>query len=1563
MFKFIFNTALVIILSVNLLSGQEICNNGVDDDGNGLIDHLDPACDACYGYIYGTIAEDFEDYSCCPEEDGQTFCINGWQATSSSPDYFNTCDYLGGIIKPPAPLPIPSGNGAVGLATWGESIGICLDNHLLAGEPYDISFFVGFHTALELLASLDVEFSLFGSTNCANMVDHANCFSSTWFEIASFNVIGDQDYSWVHFSSTFSPSVDISAIAIGHSCAFIENILPHNYHFIDDIKITGLLGPLDLLGDIPEISYTGNCIDGIYIETDIYDADSYQWYVDGDPILGATTNPYQIESSQLGTYQVSIFDDLGCNIISDSLVVDTEIEVLDIDGDILHLNCFLEPTGSIDISVSDQTNSPLTYFWSNGETTEDIANLYAGTYTVIATDAYGCFGEMEFTIEGPNPMINTIDVVQPYMGNPGSATITTTGGIMPYTYQWSNGNSSSSDDNLSPGIYSVTVSDENGCDEVLVFEITSDFVVHTSTVGVSCHESCDGTISLDINGPDVAYNVVWADANLDGFMPSDVCAGSYDYVVSDESGSTFEGTVTVLEPDELIVSADYQDFVCDISENTIIALEVSGGVHPYIYSWSNGSTMDTLLNAGVGNHTVTVEDDNGCIESLTFVVDTFPSLKLSFATTLAGCNGALDGSIDLDITGGQAPFMFHWNNGSVSEDLSDLTQGIYTVTVTDSNNCMAIDSVVVHADSGIEVSAIVSNTNCSGLDDGSIYLDILGGTNDLEIEWDIASDSNYIFDLPPGSYSVTITNENGCTWNESYSLSQNSDLTITAEIEDNPCFQGQEGSINIQIENSTSPYTILWSNGSTDEDLFNISAGLYELSLIDSFGCEYNYSYVVDEESEMEYSSSLTEPGCNGASDGSIVISPISGSLPLSYNWSTGDITNHISDIQAGSYYLTITDNAGCTKLDSFILSENSTLELNENITHNPCHGDSQGQISIGISGGIEPYEVIWSNNNNTTSISNLTAGTYMASVTDAVGCEIIQLYTVFEPDSLEIIEEIALPLCHDELGSISIEGIGGLAPYFILWSTGATSSTINIEPGNDYEVTLTDINNCRSTLDFTVEEIFEIDITILSITEPGSTNNNGEIEIEIEGGTLPYQIEWSNGQVGTTASGLGFGTHTINVVDANGCTAQLNIDLDNDPLTLQSSLEHNICFGECNGSIELDISGGILPYSLTWSDGQTTPSLTSLCNGMYQATIVDASGSEIISDIFNIESPDQIDIDGQVMDISCVGIPDGAIEINAAGGTMPFEYSWNNGMTDKKINNLSPGIYRVTVTDQNGCINTSDFTLEDIPVVDFELELIDFDCDEEYTSIEVTGDNLNNYPIYINDSEVMLNENGHIGNLSSGIYSISYKINEDCMIAIQDVEVINPNEKQINLSVESAFLQEGELLELTLEIISDLAVEGFEIDWDVSNAYECTEFFHEGQCKTVLITVTEDEVVEVTFTDDRGCIEVLTSEIMVDKTKYVFVPNIFSPNGDGINDEFEITTNYLDITISQFVIYDRWGNNVYSQNNKQLSDLTPWDGISRNKEANDGVYMYVLSFKTIDGIDVWEVGDITIIR
>jgi gliding motility-associated-like protein len=1694
---------------------QENCTNGFDDDGNGLIDSQDPACFACYDVNYALIQEDFEDYNCCPFMESQTECINGWQSTSNTPEYFNTCNFVGIPPDIPAvPLPIASGAGAVGIGSWDERMGTCLDNALLGGESYDISFYAGFNSTEFYESDLNVEFTLWGTFDCSILspVDQNLCsnFDYGWFEIGTFSVVGVENDSWILFSGSFIAPSLVNAISIGHSCDFINDYGGFQYHFLDDIEISGNVGTL--LSEIPEISVSGNCMDGVILETNISDGLAYQWYVGLNAIPGATTNPYQLNPAQNGLYQVSVLDNLGCTLFSQQFVVnidldvlddaesiitdascptgsdgmielsydspnlpitviwsngattstidnlapgtysvtitdsngcftsdtytvghpenveatligdclngvfisiddisgatyqwfldgvlipgatsnpyeitsdysgmyhvsasigitciesnpievDIDVDVLDINGEVVDLLCHGMPIGSIDLFDIDM-NLPLTYSWSNGDETQEINNLEAGIYNVTVVDANGCYGEAGFTVDTPAEFINTLIVVQPNMGNPGNAGILTAGGVMPYTYAWNNGNDQPSDNNLVAGSYSITVTDANGCFEIFEFEIISNYIVIENHTDESCTDACDGSILLSIDGGNSDYSIEWNNS-ISGFNPTQLCSGMYSYTVTDSEDSPFVGSITINTSSAMIISAEYEDTLC-ANSNTDIVISVSGGNPPFTYLWDSGSNLDTLIGVGAGIYSVEVIDFLGCSVVDTFIIDSLPLIELQFETTPTGCDGEEIGGIDLTINNGIEPFDISWSNDSISEDIIDLGSGWYFVTVTDSIGCIVKDSVQINASSGIEVMAVVDPVNCNGEEDGSILLDISGGELPYNITWSNDEKSESIENLSPGLYEVTIVDAAGCTWSENYNVILNSDIKISSEIVDNQCFDGSNASIELTIEYAYSHYIITWEDGSSEENRYNLSAGDYHFMLIDSFGCTYLDSFTITEGIEITYQSVISEPGCNGANDGLISISPITGAFPFSYQWSSGGNLNQLNDLSSGAYFLTITDNNDCVKLDTFVLLENSDLEVIETLSHNLCYGDYGGTISLNISGGNQPYDILWNNNETSAEIEDLPAGDYFVTVVDANDCTASYMYTLLEPDSLQIEDIVMLPLCFEDLGSIDLQGDGGTPGYTFLWSTGETDPHVNISPGSTYSVTMTDMNLCTKSKTYIIDDILEIEIITTSIIDPSSLNNDGSIALEVSGGTFPYDVTWDNGMEGLMIDNLGVGTYTATVLDANNCTQTITIELSNEPISVFGLISNNLCFGDCYGLIDLTIEGGSEPYTITWSDGQFGTNASSLCNGEYQATIIDGLGEEIISELFIITSPNVIIIDGQAYDISCIDMNDGSIIVTPNGGEGPFGYNWSNTMVGDSIANLSPGDYSVTIMDNNGCSESGIYTIEDIPLIEIDIETLPYDCENPMGTIIFNGENIYDYPYLLNGNPAIPNNQNEITDLEPDTYQLSYVINETCIVNIETVIISANADDDFELSDIEFTVFEGEEVDLSIKLDEDPLLSDFTVDWSIVNSYECTLMNEFGQCIEVLIIALESETVEVVITDDDGCETILEAKIIVEEGRTeIYLPNAFSPNNDGINDEFTITTNDEDLFIESMIIFDRWGNIVYSQKQTDLQNFISWTGEFNGKKVDPNVFVYRLEVVTGKGETEVLFGDLAVV-
>lgn len=1680
---------------------QEDCINGIDDDGNGLVDSQDPGCFNCYSFSYELIEEDFEAYTCCPEMISQWNCIDSdWEAGAGTVDYYNTCDFLGdGSFIPLVPLPIPNGEGALGFGSWNETYGICLDFTLLAGETYDISFYAGFNSSPLVQSDLNLEISLFGGNDCALLDPFipVPCENPGWSEIATFNVNGVQNDSWILYSGSFTPAINVTTIALGHSCNFINNTGSFHYHFIDDIQISGNAGTL--LSEPPEIFVNGDCVSGVFLETSAPNILTYQWYLEGEIIPGATSNPQQIDATQPGSYQLYAVDNINCGLYSEPILVDIELDVLEVDGIVTDVSCATGSDGMIELLVdspnlpysvmwsngasgvvndnlsvgtynvtitdsngcfsvesyeiippekvnatvsgdcvngvsvsiehipgafyqwyldgiivagaignpyevpsdfpgeyhviasngtvciesipiyvditlnvldvsgevtdllcygistgsinatADDMNPPLSYHWSNGNETQEITNLESGFYTVTVIDDNGCYGEMEFFVDTPTPFINTLTVVQPDMGTPGSAEIVSNGGQTPYSYAWSNGFDGSSNDNLSPGSYSITVTDGNGCIEIFEFEIESDFTVSQFVTNESCPGACDGSILLFIEGGLEDYTITWSDSLISGFNPTELCSGLYVYVINNNENDSYLGTITIASPPEIVLSAVYEDTICaNVLVDTLV-LEVGGGTAPFTYLWNTESTQDTLFDLSAGTYTVEVTDSLGCTKVDSFVIDSLSPIEASFITTPTGCDGDAIGTIDMTIENGISPFDILWSNDSITEDLSGLGNGWYSVMVIDSLGCVYEDSVEVVSTTELEVMAALSHVNCVGEDDGSIVLEISGGTSPYSILWSNTAETATIENLSPGAYEVLIIDAEGCEYVQSYEIILNSDIIIDSEVTDNDCFGTAEGSIELEITNVNTSFSVQWEDGSTDEDRLNLLAGNYSYTLVDSFGCEYMDSFTISEGVEITYQTVISEPECNGATNGLISISPVTGAFPLSYQWSTGDTDNQIDNLMADTYFLTVTDNNGCVRLDTFLLSENGDVVVVESIEDNPCYGDSEGSIQLDISGGVEPYDILWSNGETTSGIDGLPSGDYSVMIEDFNGCTSNYNFTIFEPDSLRIEDIVEMPLCFDDVGSIVALGFGGTPMYSFLWSTGATSIFIDALPGETYSVTLTDRNLCTTSKTFVIEDVTEIFVTPISVIDPGAANNDGSIAIDVSGGTGPYTITWDNGGSGLMIDNLGVGTYTANVVDSNGCTQSITIELSNEPLSIIGNSLDNLCFGDCEGEISLDIIGGLEPYTINWSNGQVGTNIIEICNGEYQATITDGSGVQLQTEVFTINSPDPINVLSQINNPSCVETNDGAISINSNGGVLPHTYSWGNTLTGNAIEDLSPGEYFVTIEDENGCTVFDSYTIDDIPAIDIEIEPLAIDCDNPLGGFKIIGENPYDYAYLLNGNEIVPNAQDDILNLEPGPYQLSYSINPICTIDIVTFEIEAIQEYNFELSDIELEVIEGDEVLISLNLNGENLTTDFVVEWNVVNSILCTEMNEFDHCLEIELLAEVSEVVQVVITDKDGCETVLELVVNVSsKGTNIYIPNIFSPNGDGINDEFTIESNDRSIVIKSFDIYDRWGNVMFTQRDVALQDFVSWDGWFNGSRVAPNVYVYVLD--VVDG-------------
>ena len=1719
----------ILLLHSIVVSAQEICDNGIDDDGDGLIDLNDDEDFFCGEVIFETINGDFEDFSCCPDSHTFTntngiYCLtDGWgPGNQSSTDYFNSCDFQGGIIVPFIPLPIPSGEGAIGLYTTPngqESIGVCLENSMLAGESYDVSFYVGFNTALVYTSTLDVNIVMYGTPSCDDFAASGfGCLDGfgQWEEIASIAISGTMDSSWIFNATSVTAALNYEAIAFGVECPSSGGGL---YHFMDDIIIEGNFLNEEA-GD--EIVMSGDCIDGVQLEVPFIGGISYQWYLDGVAIAGATSNiymipnatdwgiyeviadngtsctasppldvtintnvldidgtvtdvqclgnndgeidididspnmPYDIQwnNSEViedisglasGTYSVTVTDDNGCfgsesfQIVdpltvtamemgdcnsgvevsvdeidpgetyqwyyngilvpgattnpylvptdaqgeyyviitngtncqfSDPIDVFFDTSILNIEGIEYDVLCFGDETGWIDIEVLND-NGPYAYEWNTGWSEQDLIDVGIGMYSVTISDSYGCSGSMMYTISQPTAMFNFVTVIQPTTTEGGQASIVSNGGVQPYTYAWSNGNMTDSDIDLPPGTYSVTITDANECEDIVMFNIEGSFSVIEAITPAGCYNECNGTVMLEVDGPPANYTIVWEDSALFGFEFVGLCAGDYPYTVADDDGSSFDGVVSILQFDSIEIEAFFVDSLCSPFDTIIISTDVAGGTSPYSYLWSTTSTNDTLFDVTVGMYSLTVTDVNLCIDSLKLEVAQYAEPIINSSATAAGCDGEATGAIDLIVSNIEEPVTYFWNNGMLTEDLTGLAIGDYYVIITDSNGCIYNESVTVGANTGFVVTESITDVNCENDDDGIIVLDIQNGIEPFTINWSHGPMSSMVNNLAPGEYSVEISDASGCSGSYTYTVGVLSNVNVVAVVNDNLCANQSGGSITLTIDANGNDYTVLWGDGSVAESRENLGAGNYELQVTDEFGCVYNYSYeIFDLSQSIVIELIALSDTCGTGGVGSVEVVPLSGALPFTYLWEDNSENSLLENLIAGTYRVTITDDNSCQIIVNTTVTSISDLEVTLTSTPITCFGESTATATVIPNGGIEPYEYLWSNDATTATITELVSGvTYSYTVTDNNGCVSIGTFAYSDTlTPLEINETTTAPLCNGDEGTITIWVVGGIGPYEFLWSTGSIMNTIDALSGS-YVVTVTDDLGCTTSTSIAIDEPVPLNLSLINITNPTSTNDNGSIEIGIDGGTEPYSILWSNGANSVTINGLSADEYTVTVTDINGCSDSLGFALFNDePLTAMYTISNNSCFGDCLGSIVVDVIGGQEPYIYLWSDGSDIDSIFDLCNGEYQLEIIDANGSSIQSDAISISSPDDIIVDGVVYDISCLDAQDGSIALDVLGGTLPFDFSWNNNAQGDSISDLTSGNYEVVAIDNNGCTETASFTLDDISTISIQPEILPIDCEDVDYTIELLGENEYNYPFIINDEIVTPDANNQISGLSDGNYSLSYLINENCEVSINDFTLDPIEDYELSISTESVLVDVDGIVIISMAIFSEIELSDYSIVWSSINDYSCAVLTTSGECLSIEYIATVEEDIIATFIDQYGCETVFTIELILEEiipetlTPEIYIPNIISPNSDGSNDVFFILSNDDQAILQSINIFDRWGNLIFIQEDVLLNQAESWDGTYNGSTVNPGVYIYVAQV-VIDGLTKVHFGDLTLVR
>lgn len=1034
--------------------------------------------------------------------------------------------------------------------------------------------------------------------------------------------------------------------------------------------------------------------------------------------------------------------------------------------------------------------------------------------------------------------------------------------------------------------------------------------ISLDTTDVTCNGLCDGAATVQASGGVPNYSFLWSDGQNTA-TATGLCAGTYYVTISDTFSCELVDSVIISESPLLTISLNADTTVCPGDTLTLAATGM-GGDDNYTFTWDNGlgnGATQEITPTNTTTYTVTLTDGNNCtIEDLvTITVLESPMLNITGSTSF--CPG---GSTTLD--GGAGFSEYLWSEGTMTQTLTVMAAGTYGLAVTDANGCTAIAEVMVTESAGLQ-------PNISG--DLAFCMDSMTVLNTGIFStylWSTGDTTQHTFVAEAGEISVTVSDESGCMGTASVNVEEIPSPNVQITVSPTFCPGG-----TTFLDGGAGFSSYLWSDGSMNQTLAATTAGVYGLTVTDASGCSGSTEVTIVENEPLD-------PGISGdlffCTDSTTILS---ATLFEAYFWTTGDTTQQISVSESGEYGVTVVDGNGCTGTEIVMVEEapNPTVQITGSTTF--CPGSSTT-----LDAGMDFSQYLWSDGTMTQTLTVMTADTYGLTITDTNGCVGTTAITIMESDALEPIISGDLSFCAD---SMSILDAGVFANYE--WTTGDTTQQITVMESGEYGVTVGDGSGCTGT------DMVSVDVQ--ANPEPqimGSATFCPGNATTLDGGAGFSNYLWSDGSMTQTLTVMTADTYGLTVTDVNGCAGITEISIiESEELAPMISGDLSFCMDS------LTVLGAGVFAAYEWSTGDTTQQITVMASGEYGVTVNDGngcSGETIVTVTENVGPMPQIT--GSTT--FCAG------SSTTLTGSPDFStYRWSDGTTTPTLVVMAPGLFSLTVTDDNGCTGTTEIMVSESEELEPSISGNLFFCMDSSTVLDAglfatyawtTGDTTQQIIIAdIGEYGVTVSDGMNcIGTATARVEALFSPVanNDDFTIRPDDNRTAVFNILQNDITGGSDLLNVtilsppdiGQIENLENGLLTYTAPEGASgetmIKYELCNL-ECSNLCSEA---TVLINL-EKETAEV-------------------------IPNGFTPNGDGHNDTFVFdrinTSDPEEIPDNELIVYNRWGDIVYRQ---KPYDNT-WDGANQNgQELPEATYYYILYLDIGEGVILR--GDVTIIR
>ena len=1373
-----------------------------------------------------------------------------------------------------------------------------------------------------------------------------------------------------------------------------------------EVNINVLIEPSEPIELSSTIEHTTCGLDNGGVQVDVFAGSGSYSYIWGEVAGGSNT----LQWLPSGTYTVTVEDQIfGCIAFGTFEVDDSES--LEIEYVVDPTRCDLANGNISLLPINGSGDFVYNFFFYGSNTTGLLSGIPAGIYPVEVTDnVTGCLFFDQVEIVSSDPLEVDVELINNTCDNSsGVISMHPIGGSGNYQYVWAAfpGYTDSSRSGLANGTYFITVTDlDYDCEVPVVATIVgSDNLTFTASV---VHTTCgldNGSIQVSMNNQQLSFAFDWS--HISGSVSDifDLEAGVYALTITSIEDNCFVETVfeiigsSALSGDVVVVPTS-----CGLDNGSIL-LSAMNGSGVYQYTWVHDPNLHSQAATDLsgGQYYIWVVNDvvNGCSWTDSAEINTSLPLWVSAEVHPLVCID-FTGSIALDVQDGSGNYTFMWDGfpGIDTSHLGGLTSGIYSYRVEDLTTGCAFSGVgsIDNLDVLQLVVEVIQHETQKGLRDGIVSVTWQGGISNYELIYFFDQDSiTFALDsignlriegLAPGLYTWAIRDADGC------------ELTIVVEIlegdclfqvlvnaEDLTCHGDNSGAIRLEFLNIVGEVDVQWPAFTTYDSIgvdfvTGLPAGMYQFSVTDESGCDQQVQITISEPAPISLSCSAIHESAVGQQDGQIQIlfsgnrgvTIISTTIPgfEIYEPQPDETAWSIQDVPPGTYQILLQDEWNCTATCQVVVRPaNCDMQIsNLDLMHPLCHG-GQGGISIGIIDPSGDVSLIWSDIGTFNSLirEDIAAGLYSVIITDEVGCQRDTSFTLIQPTPLEIaIESKINPACGRNDGSVTIMASGGTGLLTAAWSNGMQGFELAGIQSGTYTVTVTDANGCGMDLEVDFEEILGPTIEVVDLVDNLCHGDfEGSILVQVLDGTAPFSYNWSNGlQNEAQLSDLSAGDYELVVIDLRNCSDTLWFTISEaEPILPGLEVVPPDC-DQTNGMILFSPSGGTAPYQVYDAAGQSSTQFINLGEGTYTYRIVDASACERVETVTITARNRPLCSAGEDQSLRCnqrevmlVGIMDDQV-INQ------LSYCWINAITGDTLNHQQDqlivsesGVFLFYVFDRlSGCFNVDSVEVRDsiYEITFVDVQWGDPSCPDDENGylqlMEVEG-GTGPYAILLNQSPI----SERVDNLGAGTYLVSITDYYGCVWPDIEIVLQNPVPPVIQLP--------DRIEPVKGRAISIIPI----IQWAdpiiTLNWYQGTDLICSSCSDPTLTMVFEDTTyLTLEIINERGCVFRRSVWIYPMDDLAVFIPNSFSPNGDGINDRFFLFDAAGISRILSFEVFDRWGSRVF-----QKRDLSPrgedqgWDGTFKGMDLMPDHFIYYIEVLFHNGNTLMFYGGVQLIR